>query len=143
MATIIAGKRDYKKGYHRNISAYKELTERNIYSKRLLLFYSIECGLKYLLLEKWGVIDVNQIEKDSERGKILFSHNLKGILKELGYQGMMKFPVLKTIHNNKVDAMEYHQIWRYGISITSDDSEKEKSIEQDLNSIADWILERV
>ncbi len=142
MATT-ADKRDYKRGYNRNIATCRELTERNIYSKRMLLFYAVECGLKYLLLSKWGIMDVNQIEKESDKEKLLHSHNINGILKELGYQGMIKFPILKTIHDDKVGVDAYHQVCRYGIPISKDDTEKEKCLEQNLNQIANWILERI
>lgn len=140
---LLADRKDYRKGYNINRTAYRDLSENNLYSKRMLLFYSIECGLKYMLLNKWGIVDVRQIEKDSVEGKLLRSHNLKGILKELGYQGMIKLPVLKTIHNDPVDAESYHQVWRYGIPIVAEDIEKEKNLEQDLVKIAEWLLERV
>lgn len=140
---VTANKKEYKKGYNRNIVASRELAEKNIYSKRMLLLYSIECGLKYLLLDKWEIVDINQIEKDSDRGKLINSHNIKGILKELGYQGMIKFPILKTVHDEKVDVSTYHQVCRYGVSITKDDIEKEKNLEMILNQIANWIIERM
>ena len=140
---LLADRRDYKRGYYRNITAYRELTEKNLYSRRMLLFYSIECGLKSLLLDKWGIVDMRQIEKDSDREKLLHSHNLRGILKELGYQGLLKLPTLKTIHNDPVDATSYHQAWRYGVPIVAGDVEKEKCLEQDLIEIANWLFERV
>lgn len=140
---LIADKRDYKKGYNRNIASYKVLTEKNVYSKRMLLFYSVECGLKYLLLNKWGIVDLNQIEKESEQEKLLYSHNINAILKELGYQGMITFPVLRTIHNDPVNIEAYHQVCRYGIRIAEQDVEKEKRLEASLNQVANWILERI
>lgn len=53
---LIADKRDYRKGYEKHYQSYKRLKGENadIYSRRLLLVYSVECGLKYKLLDKWN-----------------------------------------------------------------------------------------
>ena len=52
---ILADKRDYKQGYRKHYVTYKRLRDDNddLNSRRLLLVYSVECGLKYLLLDKW------------------------------------------------------------------------------------------
>ncbi len=85
---LIADKKDYRKGYKKHYELYKRLKSENsnVNSRRLLLIYCVECGLKYMLLDKWcenspkKILDSNdKIKKD-----ILKSHNLEKILKELG-----------------------------------------------------------
>lgn len=59
--------------------------------------YSVECGLKYKLLDKWNVENPQKIldGNDEKKRDILASHNLEKILKKLGQQGNFKFPQLK------------------------------------------------
>ena len=53
---LIADQKDYRKGYEKHYQSYKRLKDENadINSRRLLLIYSVECGLKYKLLGKWN-----------------------------------------------------------------------------------------
>ena len=53
---LIADKRDYRRGYEKHYQSYKRLKSQNadINSRRLLLVYSVECVLKYKLLDKWN-----------------------------------------------------------------------------------------
>lgn len=110
---LIADKRDYRKGYEKHYQSYKRLKGENadIYSRRLLLVYSVECGLKYKLLDKWNVENPQKIleSADDKKVKILKSHNLEKILKELGQQGNFIFPRLKTVHRDIVDAERHRK----------------------------------
>lgn len=88
---LIADKRDYRNGYKKHYGLYKRLYKENadINSRRLLLAYSVECGLKYMLLDKWHEENPKNILEgaDEKKKTILKSHNLEKILKELGQQG--------------------------------------------------------
>ena len=114
---LIADKRDYRRGYRKHYELYKRLRRDNsdINSRRLLLIYSVECGLKYMLLDKWHEENPKRIldGTDEKKKDILKSHNLEKILKELGQQGNFKFPQLETIHRNTVMSETYHQFYRY------------------------------
>lgn len=142
---LIADKRDYRKGYEKHYQSYKRLKGENadIYSRRLLLVYSVECGLKYKLLDKWNVENPQKIleSADDKKVKILKSHNLEKILKELGQQGNFIFPRLKTVHRDIVDAESYHQFYRYCINTNENQLDKEEKVEDSLNDIACWIKE--
>lgn len=142
---LIADKRDYRKGYEKHYQSYKRLKGENadIYSRRLLLVYSVECGLKYKLLDKWNEQNPQKILAgiDDKKIKILMSHNLEKILKELGQQGNFKFPRLKTVHRDIVDAESYHQFYRYCINAYEKQLDKEEKAEDVLNDIACWIKE--
>lgn len=142
---LIANKRDYRKGYEKHYQSYKRLKSINadIYSRRLLLVYSVECGLKYKLLDKWEENDPRKILEgaDNKKIKVLKSHNLETILKVLGQQGNLKFPRLKTSHGDIVDAESYHQFYRYCIKAQEKQLNEEEMIEDLLNNIACWIKE--
>lgn len=56
MAKLIAGLHEYKKGYRNNYESYKTLNSNNhnnahSRSRKMLLTYCDECGLKYLVLK--------------------------------------------------------------------------------------------
>ena len=142
---ILADKRDYRQGYKKHYSAYYKLMETNasINSNRLLLSYCVECGLKYLLLDKWHEENPEKIignEKDKRRD-VLKSHNLEKILKELGQLGTFKFPQLITAHQDSITSENYHQLCRYCIRVKDKDRVKEDKYEIELKKIADWIEE--
>ena len=142
---LIADKKDYRRGYKKHYQLYKKLKDDNsdINSRRLLLVYSVECGLKYMLLNKWNEENPKSIldSNDDRKKDILKSHNLEKILKELGQQGIFKFPQLETVHKNRVTSEAYHQIYRYCIRTKERQQDKEKKLEESLNNIACWIEE--
>ena len=143
---ILADKKDYRQGYKKHFSAYKRLYEcnANINSRRLLLSYSVECGLKYLLLDKWHEENPQNIFANSDdlRKNVLGSHNLERILRELGQQGAFKFPQIKTVHHDSVSSENYHQLCRYCIRLKEEDQLQDKIFEDELRKIACWIAER-
>lgn len=142
---LVADKRDYRRGYKKHYQLYKRLREgnSNVNSRRLLLIYSVECGLKYMLLDKWNEENPKNIldSNDSRKKDILTSHNLEKILKELGQQGNFRFPQLATVHKNVVVAETYHQLYRYCIRTQEKQQDKEEKMEETLNNVACWIEE--
>lgn len=144
---IVADKRDYVRGYKKHYSAYKSLVENGIAekSRKLLLAYCVECGLKSLLLDKWNENSPKDIleNKEDRRNAIIKSHNLEMILKELNQQGVFHFPRIRTVHNDMVSTEEFHQMCRYGIEVESREKEKEEVYEKELQKVAEWIGEEV
>ncbi|MDE7321575.1 MAG: hypothetical protein K2N73_02395 [Lachnospiraceae bacterium] len=142
---LVADKKDYRRGYKKHYQLYKRLREENsnVNSRRLLLVYSVECGLKYMLLDKWNEQNPKNIldSDDSRKKDILTSHNLDKILKELGQQGNFRFPQLATVHKNVVVAETYHQLYRYCIRTQEKQQDKEEKMEETLNNVACWIEE--
>ena len=143
---LVANKQDYRKGYKKHYELYRHLHSRksNVNSRRLLLIYSVECGLKYMLLDRWHETNPRNILEgyDEQKKRILKSHNLEKIVKELGQQGNFKFPQLKTVHGNSVSSEEYHQLYRYCIRIEEGERKKEAELEDVLEQVAIWIDER-
>lgn len=110
-----------------------------------MLVYSVECGLKYLLLDKWNEENPQVIldSEDNRRKKILKTHNLEKILKELGQQGNFNFPLLKTVHKDMVTSETYHQLYRYCIRTQDEQRTGEEHVEETLYNVACWIAERM
>ena len=135
---ILADRRDYKYGYRKHLAAYQylERTNKTVQSRCLLLVYSVECGLKCLLLSKWRENNPKDIlaDKSDKRYPIMTSHNLQELLKELG-QTRFRFPQKITVHKNIVSSAEYHQLCRYGVQVK--DNYKMERYEQVLNDIAE------
>lgn len=144
---ILADKRDYQRGYRKHYNAYKVLCGENtiIKSRRLLLTYCVECGLKYLLLDKWHENNPKKIieNKDDRRYSIIRSHNLDKILKELGQTGNFKFPAIKTNHKEVISTEDFHQLCRYGIEVIHGEEAKENKFEEELLKVAEWIGEEI
>ncbi len=67
--------------YKKHYELYKRLKIDNsdVNSRRLLLIYSVECGLKYMLLDKWREENPQKIFNgtDEKKKDILKSHNLE------------------------------------------------------------------
>lgn len=72
---------------------------------------------------------------------ILKSHNLEKILKELGQQGIFRFPQLESIHKDSVPTEAYHQLYRYCINLNERDRDKKEKLEETLKNVACWIGE--
>lgn len=141
---VLADKRDYKRGYKKHYYTYCFSRNGTILSKRLLLMYSIECGLKYKLLEKWKINSSGEIreillDKNHPKHNILGTHNLRKMIKELGQEGQFSFPRIRTSHKDNVSVEEYHQMLRYGIEADDRDTKKEEQCEEVLQQIAAWI----
>lgn len=142
---VLADKRDYRQGYKKHYTTYKRLQSTNddVQSRRLLLVYSVECGLKYLLLDTWHVESPETIlcGTDEKRKKVLTTHNLETILKELGQQGTFRFPHLTTVHRDSITTENYHQLYRYCVRLKEKDKNSESIYEDELRKVADWIEE--
>lgn len=144
---LVADKRDYQRGYRKHIAAYRYLSDNNLTMKSrcLLLVYSVECGLKYKLMELWNENSTREWihDKDDHRAEIMKSHNIKRFLKELNQEGTFHFPQLKTVHDQNVSTDTFHQFCRYGLEPKDKDVRKEIQYEKILLQIAEWIGEGI
>ena len=151
MAKLVADLREYKRGYKKNYESYKTLYNNNAHSRarKMLLAYSDECGLKYLVLKQWQIINYRDIadlvnNKDNPRNTIIKTHNLEMLMKELGQAGMFRFPTkLKSSRGEAVNTENFHQFCRYEIYAADGLHSEESAFEDVLRNIADWIGERM
>jgi hypothetical protein len=102
-------------------------------TRRLILFYAVEAGLKYHLL---GIIKrSNTDELQNQYGNI--GHNIKRMLQEAQCGGQFKLTEFQTAARQKVDTEQFHQVWRYGIKAKKTDDENKA--EGELKRIAEWL----
>lgn len=112
-------------------------------SRRLLLFYSVECGLKSLILKNIGKNTYEELKTYSEKKQMnIHGHDLKEMTRVVGIEH--KYPLKKIRLTNRggdVPPDRYNELWRYGAS-TEDETEEIRE-EQTLVGIADWIEQRL
>ncbi len=109
---------------------------------RLLLFYSVECGLKAVYLKRMN-LDLFDSSTVSEK---MFSHDINHLLDELkAGRGLrltshFELPLYKKngkLISRKPLSSELNQAWRYGGKLI--DPENDEVFEQQLCKISDWI----
>ncbi len=144
MAAIIFTDREMQRAWRENFKASKSNPRTNAH--RLLLFYSIECGLKAILMKRRSATCTDACPEIVEA-----QHNINRLLDCLSAGQSLKLP--DTLHlrpikiqgtqtDRNLDPGRINQVWRYGgqiqrgnhSSATNDDS-----IEQQLSNIAAWI----
>lgn len=114
--SLIADQRDYKNAFNKHYHAIKNWngTGSDI-SRRLILVYAVECGLKYIVMNRGGWKCIEDIA-DEDMRKILRSHDFRELLKAIHWAGSYSFSCFKTKHKDTVEPKSFHQICRYSIS---------------------------
>lgn len=111
-------------------------------TRRLILFYAVECGLKSLILKNIGK---NTYEELSEyyqtNGKHKPGHNLKEMTKEVGIETTFPLKSITLKKGRLIRSEQYNELWRYGAAIES--SAEEEREEQTLIAIAEWLRQRI
>lgn len=141
---IAVSRRELKSAFGTHYSIYQTIdtSKGKSNSRRLILFYAIECGLKALLLDEvkghnTSVFFNHARYKEKLNGKK--GHNIQYILQELRY-GPVQLPSIECKRGEKAKPEEYNQVWRYGINAQEEEQAK---IEHELQKVATWIRERI
>lgn len=115
---------NYKKAYRKlHEAALKMKDDKQFdYVRCMILFYSAECGLKSILLYRWGCYSKKDMENlDKEQKQLLGTHDLKKMLYELHQNSSFSFPDnMKTNDGERIDVREFHQVCRYNIRLQND-----------------------
>ena len=108
-------------------------------SKRLLICYCVECGLKCLIMKD------NKIERiaqaNQEIAEILGSHDFRVLLKAVKKAGTYQFKEFQTEFGDTVNPNNYHQLCRYCIGIKDGDMSPVEKFDDTLKTIAEWLKE--
>lgn len=137
-------RREFQVSCKNHYSLYKNTkTSVSPRIRRLLLFYSVECGLKSLIMKNIGKNTYEELKKYSEDNqKRVHGHDLKAMTQEIGIE--YEYP-LKRIRLSKaggdIPPDRYNELWRYGASI--EDEAEEIKEEETLLGIAEWIEKRL
>lgn len=78
MATLRADKKNYKKAFTTHANSYDKWSIGSDYSRRLLLCYCVECGLKCLIMQTDNINTVSQASDETLR--VLHSHDFRTLL---------------------------------------------------------------
>lgn len=117
MPTLRAYEKELRKGFLDNEAAAGVLENGNHRRPGLLvLFYAVECGLKFMMLARYrggGAPDPN----------IMFSHDLREIVKELRLAEQLPGWFRLQRDDSSCPGKECHLAWRYGVGIRPEDEQ--------------------
>ncbi|MDB9421013.1 hypothetical protein PN467_10880 [Microcystis aeruginosa CS-563/04] len=131
--------RELQKAWRENQEAIK--VEKKTNAHRLLLFYSVECGLKAVLLKRQS-----KDCTDSCRELVEVQHDINKLLDKLAAGEKLKLPPqlgMKPLKNNqerKFSCGEINQMWRYGGCC---ENIKDGELERKLLDILSWIAQEL
>ena len=137
MAGIQANLKNFKGAYKKHAYTYERIRDGSNITKRLILCYCVECGLKYLIMDENRIYKITQA--DEELSEILRSHDFKKLLKAVKKAGTYQFGNFQTEYGDIVNAGNYHQLCRY--CVDAKDIKDIRAYDSTLNKIADWLKE--
>ena len=131
---IHAGTDELRKAFNIHRSSAKLATHT---SQNLLLFYAVECGLKYAYLRENRLASTEDVDPDI----LEYKHDITRWFAELKIPAQ-RISIKENFRYQKRDANDHvrviHQAWRYGILVNDDD---EKKIISSLKNLESWIEE--
>lgn len=136
--------KDFLNSFKAHYHTYKILPdeEKCVRDKRLILFYAVECGLKYWIMKNKSLKDYRELCCYARReGFGDFGHNIKDMLKDRGMDREYILKDFKTSEGQRVKPGEMNQFWRYGLQADNLDIEN-KNVKM-LNKIAAYLLGRL
>lgn len=137
---LTADIKDYRRAFRKHYKAYCEWNKTGHHdSSIVILFYCVECGLKFLLMRELRILAIK--DADEESGIILTSHRLEDLLKKL-HMFQYPFPEITTNHNEKSRLMDYHQMRRYCIQPRKNHYKTMEEYDKELYRLAEEIAER-
>lgn len=140
--SLRADQKDYKAAYLKHWSTYQKYrASGSKSSQRLLLAYSVECGLKYILMKREKIYQVSNAQDEIQ--SLLKTHDFRKLLKRLMLVKFYTFPIIKTIHNEVVQPEQYHELCRYSSQPKDNDDTSIEEFEEMLVNISEWIGEQL
>ena len=134
-------RREFQDSYRRHYKMYKQTTGSEK-SRRLLLFYSVECGLKSLLMKDLGKDTYEEfVECCGSEKKKLTGHNISEMLKELNPLSSYCLKRIPLKRGGYAPPEKFNELWRYGAALA--DGDEEEKAEKVLAGIAEWIHTRL
>lgn len=142
MAALRADRKEYTDAFHKHQHAYLNWKATGSdSSKRLILAYCVECGLKSAIMQQQKIFCVSDAQEEVKND--LGSHDYRRLLKRLNQAAAFSFPVITTKYHQSVSPERFHELCRYCIPVQQDDSGKLQQFEQVLNDIMNWLKEQI
>jgi len=125
MSRLPATRRNLQQAFEKHKACYDSLKGNHNRSRRLILFYAVETGLKVFLLDKIGKYSVEDLIQHHEYCYLKDNgHDIKRMLKWASIDGQYKLKTLRCEKSIQVEPNQYHQLWRYGLDTTNDADEQ-------------------
>lgn len=137
MAKLRADRRNYKKAFTTHAHAYDNWNAGSDNSRRLLLCYCVECGLKCLIMLNDSIFELSQANEETKDA--LGSHDFRVLLKKVNQAGNYTLKQFITEFGETVIPSEYHQLCRYAIA--PKDMNDLDEFDHTLAEIKDWLKE--
>ena len=135
---------EFRDSYRRHYALYLYGDRTvSLRTRRLILFYSVECGLKSLILKQIGKNTYEDLKLYSRNsGRNVQGHDIKAMTQALGIDKYYPLrPLQLSDKGGSVPVQQFNELWRYGAAVS--DEHQEEEAERTLNRIAVWIGERV
>lgn len=136
-----ASQRQIRKAFVRNAKAAAALQGSHDACKGILTFYSVECGLKFIIMNDRGYKSTAEVHA--------IGHNLRRLLQEAGISpselastgATFDIPeVCRESTGEVISISEWHTAWRYGLDVTE---KRNGAAHSFLNSVISALQKRV
>lgn len=139
MAKIRADLKNYKRAFKKHLHSYSNWNTGSDITRRMVLCYCIECGLKCLVMQNNRISRISQANDEIE--KVLGSHDFRVLLKAVNQVSNFKFKTFKSEYGDTVTPNEFHQICRYCIETRNGEITYINEFEETLQEVKEWLLE--
>jgi len=105
-----------KKAFLANAKAASSLQGAHIPGRGMLAFYSVECGLKYVIMVEKRYRSTDQVAS--------FGHSLQNLIREANISAaeLSSVPTVKVQSTgNTLSCGDWHTAWRYGVEMVKAD----------------------
>jgi hypothetical protein len=125
MSRLPATRRNLQQAFDKHKACYDSLKGNHDRSRRLILFYAVETGLKVFLLDKIGKYSVEDLIHHHEYSYLKDNgHDIMRMLKSASIDGQYKLKTLQCENSIQVEPHQYHQLWRYGLDVANGSDEQ-------------------
>ncbi len=141
MAKTRADRKNYKRAFQKHAHSYDNWEKGSDISRRLLLCYCVECGLKCKIMQDNKIDRKSQADTDLE--KVPGTHDFRSLLKAVKGAKVYEFKDFQTEYHEVVAAENFHQICRYCIEPDKGEMDSVNEFEKTLKGIAEWLKEEI
>ena len=135
---------EFQRSFKNHYGMYKKADEDvSRQSRLLILFYSVECGLKSYILKEIGKNTYEDLKMyyQNKTGRNVPGHDVKAMTKEVGIETKYPLKRISLKDGGIVMPNQYNELWRYGAEI--ENAEEEENEEKTLIQIAEWLMQRM
>jgi len=142
MARLPTTRHNLHRAFHKHKACYEALRNDFDQSRRLILFYAVETGLKIFLMDRMLKGSVDSLISHQEYQYLYKNgHDIKWMLKKASMDSQFTLKAVKCKKNIYAEPQQFHEVWRYGLEIANDDDEQ--TIESTMRDIIEHLSQRI